>query len=471
MATKKRILFFCILLSLLCPLYAEGIENTFKQRIEWSSSEGAYQYKLEVAAEDSENSNFYTTENNFYELHLLAGKYKYRVYVYDFLGQESARSEWSHFIVNKASVPQIKNLPSAIKLPANSTYLVLELDIEDVAAAALAELINTKDSSATRGALVVAHPKNADKDFDREGSEVLSAKEVVFHEIEPGTYSLRITNPSGLSATSAVIEIQEAEPPMEVVQIDEVPEEYYSAIVPPKEEQKEEEPKEPPVEEEPEPIKEEPKVIAEAEPVQPVVKEEPKEEPKKEPPKEEPKNEEKKYLELNFLAGGGIIWSPYSGNIIKDHSDSIILPSLDINMAWLPFRFGENQKLGFELNGIGTIMGKNATLYTEDLYLALMQLSILYRHRIFLDNLYISLKLGGGVAFFYQYVEYLSYYNNRGQTQKTTFLLPSATVGTSMYWLPAEHIALEVGVSFSHVFNKTIRMGLLNPYICLGLRF
>ena len=73
----KYILSFlaCLLIN---QLYAESPK--FVQKVEWSSSRNAANYKVEIKSTDSGNENLvFTTTKTFVEFSLPAGSYKYRV--------------------------------------------------------------------------------------------------------------------------------------------------------------------------------------------------------------------------------------------------------------------------------------------------------------------------------------------------------------------------------------------------------
>ncbi|MDR1375023.1 MAG: hypothetical protein LBJ24_08640 [Treponema sp.] len=121
MAGRKLLFAFLVLVSVIPPLCGqEGgsfhIERTeegeqFIQRFLWDAVEHAYRY--EVRIEEQDDAGAYTEilqesrEENFIELSLAPGSYRYRIQAYNILNQSSENSEWIYFRVLPALRPEL----------------------------------------------------------------------------------------------------------------------------------------------------------------------------------------------------------------------------------------------------------------------------------------------------------------------------------------------------------------------------
>ena len=91
-ASPMRLALAMLLLALFPAFAAE--QGKILQKLEWVADENALEYKVEIRPQKGGNSTFVTTSDNFVEVHLAAGSWRYRVYTYDVLGRESAVSSW-----------------------------------------------------------------------------------------------------------------------------------------------------------------------------------------------------------------------------------------------------------------------------------------------------------------------------------------------------------------------------------------
>ena len=114
-------------------------EADFSQRIEWRADEGAYKFRVQVES-DGKRVLEKETEQNFLNLDLEPGKYRYRVYVYDFLGRESSVSEWTDFEIFKAAAPEIRTVQQNVSTTKKGN-VELSVDIENISEGSTVELI------------------------------------------------------------------------------------------------------------------------------------------------------------------------------------------------------------------------------------------------------------------------------------------------------------------------------------------
>lgn len=182
------------------PLFCESVAEKFPQRIEWNADDNALRYEVEIQSAENGKSQKVETNENFLELSLEPGVYRFRVFVYDFLERSSNVTGWTEFSVFKAAVPEILNLPSEIDVREDG-FLSLNIVVNNVTGKTRAELVNSSTKDRVRGLLVLQAP-SADE------SEIDTAMRAEFNSVLPGKYTLLVTNPSGLFTESSSINIK-----------------------------------------------------------------------------------------------------------------------------------------------------------------------------------------------------------------------------------------------------------------------
>lgn len=114
----------------------EDGESQFVQRFEWDEDPYVlkYQFILEQIIEKGETEELFNeeTEENFVEIPLKAGSYRYKIIVFNLLGLMEENEEWTNFDVLKAYQPEIKDVsPSTIYLeePQDGIFTINGLEL------------------------------------------------------------------------------------------------------------------------------------------------------------------------------------------------------------------------------------------------------------------------------------------------------------------------------------------------------
>lgn len=138
------------------------------------------------------------TPDNFLEITLKAGSYRYRVTVYNLLGKEEAVSDWSYFDIIKAYPPEVRGV-----LPRN---IFLE-EINDGKFSLSGKNLFSDSIYSLR-----KNGKSADKYIGQLAEHDDENKKAVLQfdmkDLDVGTYNLTVTNPGGLSANDGPITIR-----------------------------------------------------------------------------------------------------------------------------------------------------------------------------------------------------------------------------------------------------------------------
>ena len=189
-----------VLLTAHCSLLTVSAqEATFSQKIEWKSNANALEYRVEVQNTETGRTQTIKTEKTSTELSLVPGKYRYRVYAYDFLGKQASVSSWTNFEVFKANKPKINSVEKNLSVTNDSNKIGIDVSIDDVNQNSKFELI----SEGLEGAI----PYSDRSKMRNSASETDSVTHLDFSNVPPGKWRLRVTNASGLSTLSDVITV------------------------------------------------------------------------------------------------------------------------------------------------------------------------------------------------------------------------------------------------------------------------
>ena len=212
------------------PLCAE---NRFTQRVEWEGEEDALEYKVEIelleldlqdtgddegtteeeasgageessdTAEEQEGAvdtssiqkkHFFNTTETFIEFSYEPGRYRYRVYAYDFLGRETSVSDWQEFEIIRALEPKVSVRESVTVEKGSNENLVIPVDLDSITPESVVVLVDPETHEEIQGEI-------------QEDPEYPGAQVVVFPPIKKPDYKIKITNPGGLTTETDLLDI------------------------------------------------------------------------------------------------------------------------------------------------------------------------------------------------------------------------------------------------------------------------
>jgi hypothetical protein len=218
MADKKFLLLIPVLWFLLIPkalwgqerpggtgsgsFYIErtGEEERFIQRLAWEQADYAYRY--EIVVEERNSSGIYTEihrgsqTENYVDLSLAPGLYRYRVGVYNLLNRRTAISEWTYFRVLPALEPElfsfIQEFPPPVEGEAGTMEIILYgKNIQEGAEVYLRPVGTPGDPVAPLAYLPQEDGQRARLVFNRD-------------TFAPGRYRVRVRNPGGLEGSMEI---------------------------------------------------------------------------------------------------------------------------------------------------------------------------------------------------------------------------------------------------------------------------
>lgn len=179
----------------------------FVQRLVWDDSEYVDHYTITIEQFDSRSKKFVQiaesdTTTNSTEVSLSAGTYRYKIDIYNILGQLEVETDWEEFTIETAYEPQIRDVsPSSVYMEEkpDGTFVVGGRNIRNNAKVEL-----RKEGKKGGGF------KPQDTEISSRGNRVNLKFDL--NVITPGKYRIVITNPGGLSSISQDITIQYKKP-------------------------------------------------------------------------------------------------------------------------------------------------------------------------------------------------------------------------------------------------------------------
>ena len=520
---SKRFSTVKLLVFLFCLFYGAGVTplfaQNFKQTLQWSADPNVLEYKVEIQDSTGKIINSVTTENNSISLSLKEGTYKYKITAYDLLGREAVSTNWISFEVVVAKQPVIEHTKNLEALQEDSKTLEINLDVDDVTADTVAELVNIASGAKIRGKLVLAAAAGAPA-VGLSASETHKATKARFADVPEGNWKLVITNPSGLSTESEAFEvkdiikeeriaaakIEEERKERERLEAEKIAKEKEEAARLEAErlareeaereaereaqrlaiEQAEREEQERLAREEAErqeiarQIEEEECLEREREEAERLALEEAERAEEERLAREEEKRfaKEKRrehwlnyYRQFYVIGGVGVGVPIYDGDFLENYIEkSFINLSFTGQVGWLPLHT-EKLRFGMEVNGIGTQFKSENEYYKLNLNTLMLQNNLIFRFRFKPKKVWYQIKGGGGIALIQERVDYSEIYENNKQNKTSNFGYFTAGGGLSVIFIPSRLVTMEIGADFYNLFIPDMNIGILNPYVGIGFSF
>ena len=451
METKRiasSLKFAIILLLLAMPVFADEI--SFPQKLEWKSNANALEYKVEVQNIATGKTQVLTTDKTSTEISLMPGKYRYRISAYDFLGKEASVSSWTNFEVFKANKPKIKDVEPSVKVQEETGSVGIDVNISDINKDTKFELVN----ESLEGAISIEEKSL----MGTSSSETEKITHLDFKNVPPGKWRLRVTNASGLSSLSEVIEI-EGEKKYSEEEVEKIKKEAEDAVRSEMQAQVEEYKKNAEAE----------KLAAEKAKAEEEAAEQQEDEEKPEVPVK-PKKPSKPYKWKNVIFEGGLAYSMnILGDTIKDYYEEKNVIALNARVKFLPVKI-QNKQIGAEIGFLRQEFKKDNSYLTAKLESNIIDAKIVCQHRV-MENVFVAGKLGGGIDMVTKSIDYSASAPNRLPPDKKNYFYPAAVGGASVFFIPWKFVVAEIGADFTYVLAGSSPLGFVSPYACIGFRF
>ncbi|MCI6809972.1 MAG: hypothetical protein MR958_07275 [Spirochaetia bacterium] len=529
MVNSRKLYTILILLVLFSSSILSAQSTKFKQKLSWVEDKNAFDYKVEIRGVETSYKSLLESDTSFVEVSLPAGKYRYRVYAFDFLGRQASVSDWRDFTVLKAVQPQVVNKEKTVVPVKDDNKVSIPVDVKSIEEDSKVELVNKETNQVVEGKL----------DVKVDDKNQLVASEAVFPMVEEGNWVVKVTNPSGLFTESEEIKVEtnvarqqlEAERKAEKDRIAAerraeeeriaaeeerlaverkakeeriaaerraeeeriAAEEERLAVERKAEEERlaqarkvEQERLEAERKAEEESLAAERKAeeerLAQARKVeQERLEAERKAEEEQQAAEEKlTKAEVKKNktaADFSMLVGGGALINIYDGSLLKynnqtlwkKETDSSVLPEVNVRMAYLPVKF-DGWKTGVEL------AAQTSILYFENEYIqsylpfTVVELNCEIQRKLGTDKFLLALKLGGSASIINEIAKYKQDTEEERQASEAAFVNWGAQTGLSFVFIPVKNFEIELGCDFNHVFIPEMPTGNINTYLVMGVR-
>ena len=498
------VLFCLLLLAVKNPLCAQD----FKQTLQWSKDPNVLEYKVEIQTSSGKAVTTLTTEENTISLSLKEGSYRYRITAYDFLGREAVSTGWNNFEVAIAKQPEIKHQKNMESLGEDGKSLEMDVEVDDVTSDTKAELVNVDNNARIPGKLILSSSAGAAAS-GFSASETHAASKVRFVDVPEGNWKLVITNPSGLSSESPVFEVK-----------DTIKEEKLAAA------KAEEERKERERLEAEQKAKEEAERLAREEEQRLAIEKAEREEQERiareqaereelarqireaeeaerareeaerlaleqaqreeeerlareeaEAAEKEEKKKQRREAWLNYdrkfylVAGAGMAMPLYDNGFFDEFmKKELFNMGFTGQIGYLPIHT-DKLRFGMELNGLYTQFKNENDFYGLKLSTLIIQDNLALRFKIKTNKVWLQVKAGGGIALVNEILDYYKDGEDNKKDKTLSFGYFTAGGGLSVIFIPARLFVIEAGADFYNLFIPDANIGLLNPYIGIGIRF
>jgi len=176
----------------------EGVR--FIQRIEWNAVQYVYRYEIIVEQVDAANKYIEVvkdfTEVNFIEISIPAGKYRYKVRVYNLLNRLEGESNWQDFEVFLAIQPNVETISPRMFYLDEEGATVITVTGKNIVENAELFLMTRNVPGKTQSTTRIAPSQ---KKIDPSGG----VAELVFNDLDLkiGMYDVIVQNPGGLKSS------------------------------------------------------------------------------------------------------------------------------------------------------------------------------------------------------------------------------------------------------------------------------
>lgn len=190
----------------------EGIQ--YVQRFEWQHIDYIQKFMFYLEKQDAESGiweeiDCIETQDNHLELPLDSGAYRYKIVVYNLLGQAELESDWIQIDITKVYEPEIKSIlePTIYLDQQRTDFITIKgtglFDVESIVFKNESKAKEEKSDDIEVGKIFDV----SDIQTDEKGSEV------IFHldnpeELFAGEYKIYLTNEGGLSTVSPPLTVR-----------------------------------------------------------------------------------------------------------------------------------------------------------------------------------------------------------------------------------------------------------------------
>lgn len=171
-------------------------------------------------------------------------------------------------------------------------------------------------------------------------------------------------------------------------------------------------------------------------------------------------------IDLNIMAGAG--FRLLLENELNEYGDEKGMPlAVDAKISYFPFALGMFD-FGFEADAGWNIFKYESDAFEINFNVYYVTALVAGRVKFLNDKLAVCLKAGGGVSVLTKQTNV--FLQNFAPIPDKGYGYFSIQGGLGVQYIPFKHLILEAGADYMHVFVPDVKMNIITPYICIGLR-
>lgn len=176
---------------------------------------------------------------------------------------------------------------------------------------------------------------------------------------------------------------------------------------------------------------------------------------------------------FNIDVGAGGFVNLYNDDFFKNYiKDSGFNPTLNAKIGFLPIHNKKGTvRFGTEVSGMVSQFHESNEFYKMDLGFLLLQDNLSLRLGTKSKKIWLQLNAGGGIVLMQEILDYIENSENNREDKKLNFGYIIAGGGLSVIFTPSQLFRIELGADYYNLFIPDMNMGIINPYIAIGIRF
>lgn len=176
---------------------------------------------------------------------------------------------------------------------------------------------------------------------------------------------------------------------------------------------------------------------------------------------------------FNIDVGAGGFVNLYNDDFFKNYiKDSGFNPTLNAKIGFLPLHNKKGTvRFGTEVSGMVSQFHESNEFFKMDLGFLLLQDNLSLRLGTKSKKIWLQLNAGGGIVLMQEILDYIENSENNREDKTLNFGYIIAGGGLSVIFTPSQLFRIELGADYYNLFIPDMNMGLINPYIAIGIRF
>ena len=175
---------------------------------------------------------------------------------------------------------------------------------------------------------------------------------------------------------------------------------------------------------------------------------------------------------FNLTVGAGIALSVINNDFNELYvNNSSLNPTLNAKIGFLPLHSKNGRvRFGMELAGMATRFQNQNEYYNLNFDMLTMQDNLSLRFGNKKKKMWLQLNGGGGLVIMKETLDYSENTENNKKDKTLYYGYFTAGGGLSIIFTPSSTFRMELGVDYYNLFIPEMNLGLVNPYLGIGIR-